>query len=160
MIREKGSSRHSHKAGPMPTGTDTMANVTSDSASSGPSSPTAPAIQQSTRVLIRLLTGLCGCDAVPHMEIITTNQLSGVPWRTDASQDGGTVSSAQFGQYQAMLSSYPGRPEVVINGPLSADEDKSFNAFWAPFFVIINPTKTALEYFTRSLLCWMILRLL
>lgn len=128
------------KGGPMPTGTDTMANVTATQPAAVPSSP-APALPQSTRVLTAF-TGYAVADPCAQ----ANTKLSGVPWRTDASQDGGTVSSAQFGQYQAMLR-HTLEGLRLLYGPLSADEDKSFNAFWAPFFD--HPTKTALEYFNQ-----------
>ena len=72
--------------------------------------------------------------------------LPGVPWRPGASPAGGTVGSAQLGQYQAMLR-HTMEGLRLLYGPLSPTEEKSFNAFWAPFFD--HPTKEALDYFQQ-----------
>ncbi|MBF0505076.1 MAG: tetratricopeptide repeat protein, partial [Candidatus Omnitrophica bacterium] len=104
-------------------------------------SPIMPAANQNTRILA-MFTGYAVADSCGQANI----KAAGIPWGADASKDGEPLNSAQLGQYQLMLH-HAMQDLRVLYGPLSDQEDKKFNAFWAPFFD--HPTSGALGYFQQ-----------
>ena len=77
----------------------------------------------------------------------STLKISGVPWKVDnsSSQDA-PAPTAQLGQYQSLLR-HTMQGLQLFYGTMTAEETKSFDAFWAPFFD--HPTAAALEYFQK-----------
>ncbi|MBI4970838.1 MAG: tetratricopeptide repeat protein [Candidatus Omnitrophica bacterium] len=71
---------------------------------------------------------------------------SGVPWQPGQPEISGTVGAPELGQYEALLR-HTMQGLRLLYGNLSATEESTFNAFWAPFFD--HPTKPALEYFKK-----------
>ena len=72
--------------------------------------------------------------------------LPGAPWRSEKPAVGGAVAAAQLGQYQAMVR-HTMNSLRILYGQLTPAEEKSFNAFWAPFFD--HPTPEAVAYFQQ-----------
>lgn len=70
--------------------------------------------------------------------------IPGVPWQPEGPKDDAAVMSSELGQYEALLR-HTMQGLRLFYGSMTEEEDKSFNAFWAPFFD--HPTKAALEYF-------------
>ncbi|MEI7752780.1 MAG: tetratricopeptide repeat protein, partial [Candidatus Omnitrophota bacterium] len=106
------------------------------SASSGP----APSSIEGARVL----TPFAGYDTAETCKELG-KRLAGVPWR-EGDEESGPVGSSQSGQYESTLR-HTMQGLRLFYGAMTPEEDKSFNAFWAPFFD--HPTAGALEYFQK-----------
>jgi len=70
----------------------------------------------------------------------------GTPWRLDAAQNDGPVGAKELGQYQVLLR-HTMQGLRLFYGPMSQEEEMTFNAFWAPYFD--HPIKASLEYFKQ-----------
>lgn len=76
----------------------------------------------------------------------STSKKAGTPWRPGSPKNDAPVSSAELGLYQALLR-HTMQGLRLFYGTMSQEEEKTFNAFWAPFFD--HPIKASLEYFKQ-----------
>ncbi len=108
----------------------------------GSPSYAAPAAQVSTEGA-RVLTPFTGYALDDPCEK-SNAPLPGVPWGPGTPPNDAAVASSELGQYEALLR-HTMQVLRLLYGNMSDQENKSFDAFWAPFYD--HPTKAGLEYF-------------
>ncbi len=123
---------------PIPSQLDQVALKPEPAPDAEPISQPAPTAE---RGVLAQFSGYDTADTCSELD----KRLAGVPW-SESLEESGPVGTAQNGQYYAMLR-HTMQGLRVFYGKLTPQEDKSFNAFWAPFFD--HPTAGALEYFQK-----------
>lgn len=126
-------------------GLPSYANNTQPSGVESLPQPAATAVTLASTEGARVLTPFNGYSEVETCKLSSVI-IPGVPWQPEAGKDDATIGSSELGEYEALLR-HTMQGLRVFYGSLSPDEDKSFNAFWAPFFD--HPTQAALEYFKQ-----------